>query len=350
MESRFVANTGLKVSVFALGTMGFGGGDQSPVGNIDAKTARRMVATSIDAGVNLFDTANSYSGGRSEAMLGEALEGKRDGVLISTKVHARTGDGLNDVGQSRGNIIRSCDTSLQRLRTDHIDFFHVHGFDGCTGPEESLRALDQLVRDGKVRALACSNYTAWQIAQAIGVSQRLGLDRFVATQSYYSLIGRDLEWDVIPACRALDLGVFVWSPLAGGLLSGKFERDQTPDGTRRALVGDLGVGPVAEARAWRIIDTGAEIARARGVSVAQVALNWVRANAAVSSVIIGARTVEQLADNLAAATWSLTEAECAQLDAVSAVPLPYPHWYQRQFTAERFSKAGPPDPSTAYTY
>jgi aryl-alcohol dehydrogenase-like predicted oxidoreductase len=350
MQMRFLGDTGLKVSSFALGTMGFGGGSTSPVGNVDLESAGRMVAMSLDAGVNLFDSANSYSGGRSEELLGRALGGRREDVLISTKVHARSGDGPNDVGQSRWNIVRSCEASLRRLDTDHIDLYHVHGFDGCTALDEVLGALDRLVNAGKVRYIACSNYAAWQIAHAVGISERRGLDRYVAAQEYYSLVARELEWDIIPACRALGLGVLVWSPLAGGLLSGKFRRDTTPDGTRRAMVGDLGVGTIDQELAWRVLDTCVDLAGARGVSVAQVALNWVRANDAVSSVILGARTHDQLADNLAAATWELDPDERAALDAASAVPLPYPHWFQRQFTAERFSKQGAPDPAAAHVY
>jgi aryl-alcohol dehydrogenase-like predicted oxidoreductase len=350
MQMRFLGDTGLRVSAFSLGTMGFGGGSSSPVGDVDLDGARRMVAMSLDAGINLFDTANSYGGGRSEELLGRALGARRDDVLVSTKLHARAGEGPNDVGQSRWNIARSCESSLRRLGTDHIDILHVHGFDGCTALDESLGALDRLVRSGKVRYLACSNYAGWQIAQAMGVSRERNLDRYVAVQAYYSLVGRDFEWDIQQACRAYGLGVLVWSPLAGGLLSGKFRREETPDGTRRAMVGDLGVGPIDHERAWRIIHACEAIAKARGASVAQVALNWVRANDTVSSVIIGARTPEQLDDNLASATWDLTEDERAVLDHASAVAPPFPHWFQRQFTTERFSREGPPDPGAAYVY
>jgi aryl-alcohol dehydrogenase-like predicted oxidoreductase len=350
MEMRFLGETGLKVSAFALGTMGFGGGTASPVGTIDLDEATRQVSTSLDAGVNLFDSANSYNGGRAEELLGRALGPRRDDVLISTKVHARSGDGPNDVGQSRWHIVRACEASLRRLDTEHIDIYHVHGFDGCTPLDEVLGALDRLVRDGKVRYLACSNYAGWQIARAIGISERRNLDRYIAVQAYYSLVARELEWDIIPACRELGLGVLVWSPLAGGLLSGKFRRDSTPDGTRRSMVGDLGVGHVDADRAWRVIDECEAIARERDASVAQVALNWLRSNDAVSSVIIGARTDAQLADNLAAATWSLSDDERARLDAASSVPIPYPHWFHRQFTAERYGRDGPPDASAVHVY
>jgi aryl-alcohol dehydrogenase-like predicted oxidoreductase len=350
MELRYLGATGLRVSTLSLGAMGFGAGPTSPLGPVDVDLARTMLAMSVDAGVNLVDTANSYTDGRSEEVVGEILGPFRDRVMISTKLHARVGDGPNDVGQSRWNIDRSCERSLRKLRTDCIDILHVHGFDGCTPLEESLAALDRLVRAGKVRYLACSNYTAWQIVQALGISERKGLGRYVAVQAYYSLVARELEWDIIPACREMGVGIFVWSPLAGGLLSGKFRRDETPAGTRRAMIGDLGVGPIDAELGWRVIDACAAIAEKRGCSVAQVALNWVRSNPAVTSVIIGARTTAQLADNLAAGTWQLTPEERALLDTASARPLPYPHWFQRQFTAERFAPDGPPDPTAAHVY
>jgi aryl-alcohol dehydrogenase-like predicted oxidoreductase len=340
------------VSAFALGTMGFGGDPAAPVvGSVDLDDATRQVRRALDAGVNLFDTANSYGQGRSEELLGRALGRDRDRVLVSTKVNARVGDGPNDVGQSRWHVLRSCEASLRRLGTDHIDVFHVHGFDACTPLDEVLTTLDGLVTSGKVRYVACSNYTAWQLVKALGIAERRGLERFVAVQAYYSLVARELEWDVIPACRDQGVGVLVWSPLAGGLLSGKFSRER-PDapGTRRGMVGDLGVGPVDHAHAWAVVDAAQEVASARGVSVAQVALNWVRSRPEVSSVIVGARTDAQLADDLAAATWSLEPAELAHLDAASVRPLPYPHWFQRQFTAERASRAGAPDPTAAYRY
>jgi aryl-alcohol dehydrogenase-like predicted oxidoreductase len=350
METRYLGDTGLKVSTLSLGAMGFGSGPQSPLGPVDVDLARRMLAMSVDAGVNLVDTANSYGGGRSEEVVGEILGPYRDRVMVSTKVHARSGDGPNDVGQSRWAIERSCERSLRRLQVDCIDILHVHGFDGCTALEESIATLDRLVRAGKVRYLACSNYAAWQLVRALGISERRNLDRYVALQAYYSLVARELEWDIIPACREMRVGIFVWSPLAGGLLSGKFSRDVTPEGTRRAMIGDLGVGPVEAEHGWRVIDAAIAVAEARGCSVAQVALNWIRANDAITSVIVGARTVEQLTDNLAAASWKLDAAELAILDAASAAPLPYPHWFQRQFTSERFGPNGPPDPSRAHTY
>lgn len=350
MEMRFLGTTGVKVSAFTLGTMGFGGDPQRPlVGSAGLDDATRMVDLALDAGVNLFDTANSYSGGRSEELLGTALGRRRDRVLISTKVHARSGDGPNDVGQSRWHIVRACEASLRRLGTDHIDVYHVHGFDACTPLEEVLTSLDRLVSAGKVRYIACSNYAAWQLVAAHGVSATRNVERYVAVQAYYSLVARELEWDILPACRYTGTGVLVWSPLAGGLLSGKFDR-ATPAaaGTRRGMVGDLGVGTPDHEQAWEILDVCRDIAAVRRVSVAQVALNWLRTRPEVSSVIVGARTEAQLADNLAAAQWQLTGEETARLDTVSERPWPYPHWFHRQFTAERFSRDGAPP--TAHDY
>lgn len=350
MEMRFLGSTGVKVSTFTLGTMGFGGDPQRPlVGTAGFDEATRMIDLALEAGVNLFDTADSYSGGRSEELLGAALGRRRDDVLISTKVHARSGDGPNDAGQSRWHIVRACEASLRRLGTDHIDVYHVHGFDGCTPQDEVLTTLDRLVTAGKVRYIACSNHAAWQLVAAHAVSDARHLERYVAIQAYYSLVARELEWDILPACRHTGTGVLVWSPLAGGLLSGKFDRDTpTADGTRRGMVGDLGVGSPDHEQAWDILDVCRDIASARGVSVAQVALNWLRIKPEVSSVIIGARTEAQLVDNLAAASWQMTDEEAARLDAASDRPLPYPHWFHRQFTAERFSRDGAPP--TAYNY
>lgn len=343
MEYRFFGASGVRVSSLALGAMGFG----SPA--LDAEGAARQVGMALDAGVNLFDTADSYNGGRSEELLGRALAGRRDEVLVSTKAHARSGRGVNDVGQSRWHLMAACEASLRRLGTDHIDVYHVHGFDACTPLEESLSALDRLVRDGKVRYLACSNQAAWQTAKALGLSAARGWHSFSGVQAYYSLVARELEWDVLPMCRAEGLGVLVWSPLSGGLLTDKVGTDgAAPAGTRRAQIGDLALGPIDYEVAARVLGLCRRIAHERGVSVAQVALNWVGGQEAVSSVIVGARTPEQLADNLAAATWSLSADELAELSSVSERPLPYPHWFQRQFTAERFSRAGAPE--GAYRY
>jgi aryl-alcohol dehydrogenase-like predicted oxidoreductase len=352
MEYRWLGSSGIKVSSLALGAMGFGGSTTGGwVGNHELDDVRRHVGMALDAGVILFDSANSYQKGTAEELLGKALGANRDRVLVSTKVNSRVGDGINDVGQSRWHILRSCEESLRRLGTDRIDIYHVHGFDACTPLEESLGALDALVQSGKVRYIACSNHAAWQIMKALSVSDRRGLSRYVATQSYYTLVARELEWEIIPLARDQGLGVLVWSPLAGGFLSGKFARAAVPPaGTRRAMIGNLGIGPIDEERGFAIVDVMREIAQQRGggVTCAQVALNWLRTRDLVSSVIIGARSDEQLADNLAATQWTMTADEQQLLDEVSAVPFPYPHWYQRQFTAERYSRQGAP--AEAFTY
>ena len=340
MELRWLGRSGVKVSALTLGTMGFGGAvSGGHVGNIELADAREQVRMALDAGVNLFDTANGYAQGNSERLLGEALGAGRDRVLISTKVHARAGEGPNDVGQSRWHIMRACDDSLRRLGTDRIDLYHVHGFDACTPLEETLRALDDLVRAGKVRYLACSNYTGWQLMKALSTSQHHGTERYVALQAYYNLVARELENEHLPLCRDQGVGILVWSPLAAGFLSGKFKPgEDKPAGTRRSMIGDLGIGPIDEEHGFHIVDVARDIASARGVSVAQVALNWLRSRPEVTSLVIGARTTAQLADNLASVQWSLDDDEVARLDAVSARPLPYPYWFQRQFTAERFSR------------
>jgi aryl-alcohol dehydrogenase-like predicted oxidoreductase len=341
----------MRVSAFALGTMGFGGAATGGwVGTTDLDEAREQVRLALDAGVNIFDTADGYAKGESERLLGQALGRDRDDVLVSTKVHVRVGEGPNDVGQSRWHIVRACEGSLRRLGTDHIDLYHLHGFDACTPLDETLRALDDLVRAGKVRYIACSNFTGWQLMKALCVSEQRNFERFVAFQGYYSLVSRDLENDHLPLCRDQGLGVLVWSPLAGGFLSGKFQRNglSPTEPTRRSFVGDLGVGTIDEEQGHEIVDVAREIASHRGASVAQVALNWLRSRGEVSSIILGARTVLQLADNLAAAQWELAPDEIARLDAVSARPLPYPHWFQRQFTAERSSREGAP--SGAFNY
>jgi aryl-alcohol dehydrogenase-like predicted oxidoreductase len=354
MEYRWLGSSGIKVSALALGAMGFGGSTSGGwVGNHEIDDVRRHVAMALDAGVILFDSANSYQKGTAEELLGKALGSNRDRVLVSTKVNARVGEGVNDVGQSRWHILRACEESLRRLGTDHIDIYHVHGFDACTPLEESLAALDALVQSGKVRYLACSNHAAWQIMKALAVSDRRGLARYAATQSYYTLVARELEWEIIPLARDQGLGVMVWSPLAGGFLAGKFTRDAAPTpGTRRAMIGNLGIGPFDEAHGFAIVDVMREIAAQRGsnVTCAQVALNWLRTRDVVSSIIVGARSDEQLADNLAAVQWAMTDDERDRLDAVSALPDPYPHWYQRQFTAERFSRDGAPAGAFAYQF
>lgn len=340
MEYRYLGRSGLRVSALTMGTMTFGGvGWSKMVGSTDVAEARHQIDMCLDAGITLYDTANAYSAGRSEEILGEALGSRRDEVLIATKVRMRMGDGPNDQGLSRYSVIRECEASLRRLGTDYIDLYQVHEWDGRTPLDETLRALDDLVRSGKVRYIGVSNYAAWQLMKAMGVSERDGLARFVSEQIHYSLQARDAEYELLPAAQDQGLGVLVWSPLAGGLLTGKYRRDEAPpEGTRR-FAGWTEPPVEDEDKLYRIIDTVTEVAAAHGVSPAQVALAWLLQRPAVTSVIIGARTRQQLADNLAAADLELAQDEIAALDAASAIPLLYPYWHQARTVSDRLSPA-----------
>src|SRR4051795_10106900 len=293
MQYRQLGASGLRVSTFTLGTMGFGGtGWASPVGRIGVAGAREQIAIARDAGVNLIDTADVYSNGLAEEILGEALGGDRDDVLIATKVRMPMGEGANDAGLSRHHIIRSAEASLRRLRTDYIDLYQVHEWDGHTPLEETLSALDDLVRSGKVRYVGCSNYTGWQLMKALGLSERLRLERFVSQQIHYSLQAREAEYEIIPAGLDAGVGVMVWSPLAGGLLSGKYRRgEQGPEGARQLT--DWDEPPVRDPDAlYDVVDVLVEIAGDRGVSAAQFALAWLLGRPGVSTVVVGARTDE----------------------------------------------------------
>ena len=340
MDYRQLGRSGLRVSALTLGTMTFGGGGNfAKVGSTDVDGARRQIDMCLDAGVNLIDTADVYSAGASEEIVGQALAGRRDGVLLATKARMRMGDGPNDQGLSRHHLIRACEASLRRLGTDYIDLYQVHEWDGLTPLEETLGALDDLQRAGKIRYVGCSNYSGWQLMKALGISDRLGLTRFVSQQVYYSLQARDVEYELMPAGLDQGVGMLVWSPLAGGLLSGKYRRGQdAPEGSRHLT--DWNEPPVRdEAATYDVIETAVEIAEARGVSAAQVSLAWLLGRPGISSVVVGARTDEQLADNLAAASLELTAEERARLDAVSAPPLLYPHWHQVATSADRFGPA-----------
>jgi aryl-alcohol dehydrogenase-like predicted oxidoreductase len=340
MRYRQLGRSGLRVSTLTLGTMGFGGtGWATPVGQIGVQGAREQIAMARDAGVNLIDTADVYSNGLSEEILGEALGGDREEVLIATKVRMPMGEGPNDAGLSRHHIIRSVEASLRRLRTDHIDLYQVHEWDGQTPLEETLTALDDLVRTGKVRYLGASNYAAWHLMKALGISERRRLERFVSQQIYYSLQNRDAEAELVPVSLDQGLGILVWSPLAGGLLSGKYRRDVTPpEGSRHLTEWDE--PPVNdEQRLYDTIETAVEIGKAHGVSAAQVSLAYTLAKPAVTSLIVGARTTEQLADNLAAAQLELGADELARLDQVSGEPLRYPYWHQANTSSDRLGPA-----------
>jgi aryl-alcohol dehydrogenase-like predicted oxidoreductase len=340
MEYRQLGRSGLRVSTITLGTMGFGGtGWASAVGQIDVEGARHQIALARDAGVNLFDTADVYSEGLSEQILGEALGKDRDDVLIATKVRGDMGPGPNDGGLSRYHVIRGCEASLRRLNTDHIDLYQVHEWDGLTPHEETLSALDHLVQSGKVRYVGSSNYTARQLMKALWVSDSAGLESFVSEQIYYSLQARDAENELIPIAIDEGLGVLVWSPLAGGLLSGKYRRGQeTPEGTRR-FEGWTEPPVHDEDRLYDTVEALVAIGQEHGVSAAQVALAYTLAKPAVTSVIVGARTEDQLRDNLAAADLRLSDDEMARLDDVSRVPLLYPYWHQANNAVGRLNPA-----------
>ena len=340
MEYRALGRSGLRLSVLTMGTMTFGGtGDFAKVGTTDVALARRQVDMCLEAGVNLIDTADVYSGGRSEEILGEVLRGRRDQVLVATKVRMPMGRGPNDAGLSRHHVVSGCEASLRRLGTDHIDLYQVHEWDGHTPLEETLEALDLLMRAGKVRYVGASNYASWQLMKALGTAERHGLPRFVSQQIYYSLQAREAEYELIPLAVDQGLGVLVWSPLAGGLLSGKYRRgEQAPAGSRQLT--DWGEPPVHNREGlYDTIEVLVSIGEEHGVSAAQVALAYTLGRPAITSVVIGARTAEQLADNLAAADLALTAAQRERLDQVSAPPLLYPYWHQAKTAADRLSPA-----------
>ena len=341
MQMRYLGRTGLQVSAISFGAMTFGGSRSDffrAVGTTEVDEARRQVDLCLDAGVNLFDTADAYSNGASEEILGQALGARRDDVVLATKLHAQAGPGVNDRGQSRHHIIRAVQASLRRLGTDWIDVLQVHGIDQRTDLEETLRALDDLVRAGSVRYIGCSNFSAWHLMKALGISQREHLNRFSVLQAHYSLVSRELEHELVPVCLDQGVGIFVWSPLSGGFLTGKVRRDQeAPEGSRQSVMGPPG-GLADPEGALDVVDALVEIAEARGASPAQVALNWLLAKPAVTSLIVGARTEQQLADNLAAADWTLDAGEVERLDALSATRLPYPQWHQLRYNSDRVTE------------
>ncbi|HUK73442.1 MAG TPA: aldo/keto reductase [Streptosporangiaceae bacterium] len=340
MEFRTLGSSGLRVPVLTMGTMTFGGlGPFANVGSTGVDEARRQVDQCLEAGVYLFDTADVYSGGQAEEILGQALRGRRDQVLVATKVRMPMGEGPNDAGLSLHHVVSGCEASLRRLGTDYIDLYQLHEWDGLTPLEETLEALSLLVSSGKVRYLGISNYAGWQLMKAIGTADKLGLPRFVSQQIYYSLQAREAEYELIPAAVDQGLGVLVWSPLAGGLLSGRYRRDRRPpDGSRQLT--DWNEPPVRDQEALHeTVDVLVAISEERGVSAAQVALAYLLGKPAVTSLVIGARTTEQLADNLAAADLVLTADERERLDKVSAPPLIYPYWHQAKTARDRLSPA-----------
>ncbi len=334
MEFRQLGRSGLKVPALSFGTGTFGGGTDffKAWGASDVAEATRLVDICLDSGVNLFDTADIYSNGLSETILGQAIDGKRDKVLISTKATFRMGQGPNDLGSSRHHLIQACEASLRRLGTDYIDIYHLHGFDALTPQEEVLSTLDNLVESGKVRYIACSNFSGWHLMKALGVSDRHGWARYVGHQVYYSLIGREYEWELMPLGLDQGVGALVWSPLGWGRLTGKIRRGQPlPKESRLHKTADMGP-QVADDVLYNAIDALEEVAREAEKTVPQVALNWLLQRPTISTVIFGARNEEQLKQNLAAVGWALTPDQVARLDrATDSTPI-YPYWHQRQFT------------------
>ncbi|MBE7211273.1 MAG: aldo/keto reductase [Gluconacetobacter diazotrophicus] len=338
MEYRTLGRSGLKVSVLTLGTMTFGGtGPFAKVGATDLAGARRQIDLCVDAGVNLIDTADIYSNGLSEEIVGEAIENRRDELLVATKARFRMGKGANDAGSSRHHLIRACENSLRRLRTDYIDLYQLHQRDGTTPLEETLEALDHLVRSGKVRYVGVSNFSAWHLMKAMGIAERHHLVRPISQQIHYTLQAREAEYELVPASLDQGLGIMVWSPLAGGLLSGKHRRNQaTPEGTRQ--LAEWTEPPIRDTDAlYDIVEALVEVGETHGVSAAQVAIAWLLARPAVSTIVIGARTDAQLSDNLKAADLVLTPEEIGRLEGISRPPLLYPYWHQAQTASDRLS-------------
>jgi aryl-alcohol dehydrogenase-like predicted oxidoreductase len=350
MRYHHLGRTGLLVSELCLGTMTFGGasGMWEKIGTLQQSDAERLVGQSIDAGINFIDTADVYANGASEQITGQALKNlkvPRENVVVATKVFSETGPGPNARGASRGHIMDGIKASLRRLQLDHVDLYQIHGFDPATPIEETVRALDLLVRQGHVRYVGISNWAAWQVVKALGIAERMGLSRFESLQSYYTVAGRDLEREIIPMLRSEGVGLMVWSPLAGGLLSGKYGREQQAEPGSRRIAFDF--PPVDKERAWDCVDAMRPIAQAHGVSVAQIALSWLLHQPQVTSVIIGAKRPEQLADNIAATQVALSAAELEQIDNASRLPAEYPGWmFERQGETRRrqLAEAAPRQP------
>lgn len=333
MDYRLLGRSGFKVPVLTFGTGTFGGKGEffNAWGETDAKEASRLVDICLDAGVTMFDSANVYSGGVSEEILGAAIKGRRDKVLISTKYTFRSGEGANDVGSSRFHIMQATDAALKRLGTDHLDLVQLHGFDAQTPPEETLATFDALIRAGKIRYIGVSNWSGWHLMKSLAVSERYGFPRYVAHQAYYSLIGRDYEWELMPLALDQGMGCVVWSPLGWARLTGKIRRSQ-PLPKQSRLHAAAAEGPqVEDEYLYKVVDALDEIAQETGKSVPQIALNWLLQRPSVATVVIGARNEEQLKANLGAVGWSLTPEQMTKLDAASERPKTYPYWHQAQF-------------------
>lgn len=341
MEQRLLGKSGFKVPALSFGAGTFGGKGPlfSAWGNTDVDEAKRLVAICLDAGVNMFDTADVYSDGLSESILGAAVADRRDRVILSTKITLRVGEGANDIGASRHHLIRATDAALKRLGTDYIDLLHLHHFDAMTPVESVMSTLDDLVRAGKVRYIGASNFSGWQLMKSLSVADRYGYSRYVANQTYYSLIGRDYEWDLMPLGQDQGIGAMVWSPLGWGRLTGKVRRGEPlPEHSRLHDTAQFGP-PVDEERLYRIIDTIEEVAEEIDKTIPQIALNWLLQRPTVASVIIGARNEEQLRQNLEAIGWNLTKEQVSRLDAASDLTPPYPHY---PYWNGQFSERNPP--------
>ena len=331
MEYRLLGGSGLKVPVLSFGAATFGGGNEffKAWGDTDVAEASRLIDVCLEAGVNLFDTADGYSDGRSEEILGKALEGRRDKVLISTKTYFRIGDGPNDAGTSRFRMRRAIEASLKRLQTDYIDIYHMHAFDALTPIEEVQDTLQSFVREGKVRYTAASNFSGWHLMKSLAIADRYGWPRFVAHQVYYSLVGRDYEWELMPLAQQEKVGALVWSPLGWGRLTGKIRRGKPlPEVSRLHKASDPGP-QVPDEYLYKVVDALDEISKETGKTIPQVALNWLVQRPTVSSIILGARNEDQLKQNLGAVGWNLTGEQVAKLDAASVVQPAYPYWHQR---------------------
>jgi aryl-alcohol dehydrogenase-like predicted oxidoreductase len=339
MEQRRLGGSGLMVPALTLGTGTFGGGNEffKAWGETDVAEARRLVDICLEAGVSMFDSADGYSAGLAEEILGQAIKGRRDQVLISTKGTFRRGKAPNDVGSSRHHLLRAVDASLKRLGTDYIDLYQLHSFDAMTPVEEAIGTLDDLVRAGKIRYTGCSNFSGWHLMKSLAYSEKHGLTRYVAHQAYYSLIGRDYEWELMPLALDQKVGAVVWSPLGWGRLTGKIRRGQPlPKGSRLQSPAMAGRGPqVSDEYLYRVVDALEAVAREVGKTVPQVALNWLLGRPSISSVIVGARNEEQLKQNLGAAGWKLSAEQVKKLDDASAVQPAYPVWHQRSTFPER---------------
>jgi aryl-alcohol dehydrogenase-like predicted oxidoreductase len=334
MEYRQLGRSGLYVPLLTLGTGTFGGkGRLVAWGTTDATEATRLVDICLDHGLTMFDSADIYSGGEAEKVLGAAIKGRRDKVLISTKATFRCGAGPNEVGSSRFHLTRAVEGCLQRLGTDHIDLFQLHGYDGKTPPEEVLSTLEELIRSGKIGYIGVSNFSGWHLMKALAVADRYGLPRYVANQTYYSLVGRDYEWELMPLGLDQGVGAVVWSPLGWGRLTGRIRRGQPPPAeSRRNIKESNDIGPpLDDEYLYRVIDALDAVAGETGKTVPQVALNWLLQRPTVCTVIIGARNEQQLKDNLGAVGWNLTPEQVKKLDQSSSVTMPYPYWHQRQF-------------------